>query len=84
MMCDALQCGCIMGPVTSRLVEILRSVAPEREIADELGPLLTNCIARATRAWPNVTVAEDQFVRAIAERLAADAPAPLARRDADR
>jgi RNA polymerase sigma-70 factor (ECF subfamily) len=75
MMCGAPRVGGIMGPVTSRLVEILRSATPEREIADELGPLLADCVARATRAWPNVTVAEDQFVRAIAERLAGDAPA---------
>ena len=58
-----------------RLVEILRSATPEHEIADELGPLLAERIARATEAWPDVTVAEDRFVRAIAERLAGDAPA---------
>jgi len=61
--------------VTRRLVDIVRSVTRERELPDDLGPLLAERIARATRAWPNVTVAEEPFVRAIAERLDADAPA---------
>jgi len=61
--------------VTRRLVDIVRSVTRERELPDDLGPQLAERIARATGAWPNVTVPEEQFVRAIAERLDADAPA---------
>jgi RNA polymerase sigma-70 factor (ECF subfamily) len=37
--------------------------------------LVAERIARAIAAWPSVTVDEEQFVRAIAERLASDAPA---------
>lgn len=58
-----------------RLVEILRSVTPGREVPDDLGPLLAERIARAIQMWPNARVDEIQFVRAIAERLAADTPA---------
>lgn len=61
--------------VVHRLAEILRSAIPERVLPDELGPLLAECIARATRTWPDVTVTEDRFICAIAERLTADAPA---------
>lgn len=75
MIRGAYQRDCIMEAVTHRLVEMVRSATPGREIPDELGPLLAERVARAARAWPNVTLAEDQFVRAIAERLAADAPA---------
>src|SRR5215813_8887909 len=64
-----------MEPMKHRLVDILRSAVPGCEIPDEIGPLLAGRIARATRVWPNVTIAEDEFVRAIAGRLAADAPA---------
>jgi RNA polymerase sigma-70 factor (ECF subfamily) len=61
--------------VSRRLVEIVRSVTPERAISDDLEPLLADRVARAIAAWPKLNVPERQFVRAIAERLDGDAPA---------
>jgi len=69
------RCDCTIEAVTSRFVEIVRSVTPECEVPDDLGPLLAERITRATTAWPSVTIDEEQFVRAIAERLVVDAPA---------
>lgn len=69
------RCGCTIEAVTRRLVEIVRSVTPEREIPDDLGPLLAERITRAIGAWPKLIVPEEQFVRAIAERLDVAAPA---------
>jgi RNA polymerase sigma-70 factor (ECF subfamily) len=56
-------------------VEIVRSVTPGRDIPDDLEPLLAASIARARAAWPNMSLADEDFVRAIAARLVADAPA---------
>jgi RNA polymerase sigma-70 factor (ECF subfamily) len=53
----------------------MRSVTSEYEIPDDLDPLLAERIARATAAWPSVTVDAERFVRAIAARLAGDVPA---------
>jgi RNA polymerase sigma-70 factor (ECF subfamily) len=61
--------------VTRRLVDLVRSVAPDLEVSDDLEPRLAERITRATAAWPHVTIDDEQFVRAIAKRLAADAPA---------
>jgi RNA polymerase sigma-70 factor (ECF subfamily) len=58
----------------SRLVEIARAVVPELDASGDLERLLAERIACAAAAWPDVKVAQHQFVRAIAERLPRDAP----------
>lgn len=67
--------GCIIEAVTHRLVELVRSVTPALDDVGDLGPRLAERVARAIGAWPGLTVPEDRFVRAIAERLDVDAPA---------
>jgi RNA polymerase sigma-70 factor, ECF subfamily len=51
------------------LVAILRSALPSRVFADELEPTLVACVAHARATWPTVAVADERFIRAIAERL---------------
>jgi RNA polymerase sigma-70 factor (ECF subfamily) len=58
--------------VTRQLVDIVRSA--DRDIPDELEPLLAERVTRARTVWPNARVDEEQFVRAIGQRLATDAP----------
>jgi len=60
--------------VTLALVDIVRSALSGCEIPDELEPLLTARVARAADVWPGIAFPEDQFVRAIAERLSRDEP----------
>src|SRR5262249_5879714 len=60
--------------VTQQLVDVVRSATRARDVPDELGPLLAERITRARTVWPNARVDEEQFVRAIGQRLAADAP----------
>jgi RNA polymerase sigma-70 factor, ECF subfamily len=77
--CDARNCpyrcpSVTIAIVPNRLLEIVRSVRPRREIQDDLEPLLVERAARAVAAWPTVNVEQGQFVRAIAERLEMDAP----------
>lgn len=60
--------------VTLALVDIVRSVSPACEIPDELEPLLAARVARAAALWPDLALSEEEFVRAIAERLSPDAP----------
>jgi RNA polymerase sigma-70 factor (ECF subfamily) len=57
-----------------RLVEVMRSVDPQRELCDEVEPQVAALVARAVAAWPGVHVDAERFVRAIAERLPADLP----------
>ncbi|HEX3758984.1 MAG TPA: hypothetical protein VHW23_09775, partial [Kofleriaceae bacterium] len=59
----------------SPLSEIVRAVAPGCEISAELEPLLAERVASASVAWPGAAVDPGRFVRAIAERMAADRPA---------
>lgn len=63
--------------VASPLTDIVRSVAPTCEISDDLEPLLADRLARAAAAWPTAMVEPGRFMRAIAERLAAERPAVL-------
>lgn len=57
-----------------RLVDVVRAVRPERELPDELDPLLAACVARAAAAWPAFTLDAERFVAAIAARLADGLP----------
>src|SRR5262249_8555378 len=57
-----------------RLVDVVRAVHPEREIPDELDPLLAVCVARAAAAWPAFTIDAEHLVAAIAARLAEGVP----------
>jgi RNA polymerase sigma-70 factor (ECF subfamily) len=58
----------------SRFVDIVHAVAPGCETPDDLEARLAERVARAVTVWPDVSVGEDQFVRAIAKRIVADAP----------
>jgi RNA polymerase sigma-70 factor (ECF subfamily) len=60
--------------VPGRLVDVVRAAHPEREIPDELDPLLAASVARAAAAWPGFTVDAERFVAAIAARLADGVP----------
>jgi RNA polymerase sigma-70 factor (ECF subfamily) len=63
-----------LDPVSGRLAEIVRGALPGRGIPDELDALLAERLARAAAAWPAVTLSDERFVRAIAERLGDGAP----------
>jgi RNA polymerase sigma-70 factor (ECF subfamily) len=56
----------------SRFIKIVLSVMPDCEVPPNLEPQFAACVARAVTAWPTVHVDSEQFVRAIANRLAAD------------
>lgn len=55
--------------VAGRLVDIVRSALPGRDIPEDLEPLLAERLAQARAAWPDVTVEVDRLMQAIAHRL---------------
>lgn len=61
--------------MTDEQLDAVRSVIAACGLPDELEPLLTARVARATELWPGIALAPDPLVRAIAERLSRDAPA---------
>ena len=56
---------------TDSLLSVLRTAAPARTWPDELAPVLRQRVDEAAAAWPDVAIAPDDFVRAIAARFAA-------------
>jgi RNA polymerase sigma-70 factor (ECF subfamily) len=58
--------------VANRLVDVVRSALPGRDIPDELEPLLAARTARARAAWPGVAVEANRLIQAIAHRLDAE------------
>lgn len=56
----------------SRLIDLVRTGDPEREISDDVESLLAERVAHAAAAWPGVNVHPKVFLRAIAERLHGD------------
>src|SRR5688572_9099485 len=57
-----------------RLLEVMRSVDPQRELAADIEPRIVAIVARASDAWPGVRLDVEQFVLAIADRLSTDLP----------
>jgi RNA polymerase sigma-70 factor (ECF subfamily) len=55
--------------VAGRLIDIVRSALPTRDIPEDLERLLAERAARARAAWPDVAVEVDRLIQAIAHRL---------------